>query len=85
MEAWPNDQLKLDRDTVDTQEEADTSSYMETHRTWLDWMERCITTGKPYLVLKSEVLRVAPSGNPPDAQSTTSTAIPSKSTPQTRE
>lgn len=83
MEAWPNDQLKLDRDTVDTQEEADTSSYTETHRTWVEWMERCITRGKPYFVLKSEALRVAPSGNPPDKQSTTSPAIPSISTPQT--
>lgn len=83
MEAWPNDQLKLDRDTVDTQEEADTSSYMETHRTWVEWMERCITRGKPYFVLKSEALRVAPSGNPPHEESTTSPAIPSKSTPHT--
>jgi len=64
--AWPNDQLKLDRDTVDTQEEADTSSYAETHRTWVDWMERCITKGKPYCILKANALHVFPPGSTAD-------------------
>lgn len=58
--AWPNDQLKLDRDTVDTQEEIGTSSYLETHRTWVEWMEGCIRKGKPYCVLATDARRMFP-------------------------
>lgn len=67
IEAWPSmEQLKLDQDTVDTPEEIGTSSYLVTHREWVDWMEQCIKKGRGYCVLKSDALRVAPSGNPPD-------------------
>jgi hypothetical protein len=58
--AWGPHELKLDRDTVDTQEEVGTSDYLETHRTWVEWMEQCIRKGKPYCVLATDARRVFP-------------------------
>lgn len=85
IEAWypQRDQLKLDRDTVDTPEEIGSSTYLETHRYWVDWMEDCIRKGKPYCVLKSEALRVAPSGMPPDGASITHRSSPAEGDSQT--
>lgn len=58
--SWGPHELKLDRDTVDTQEEVGTSDYLETHRTWVDWMEQCIRKGKPYCVLATDARRMFP-------------------------
>jgi len=57
--AWHHE-LKLDRDTVDTQEDAGSSTYLETHRQWVDWMEQCVTRGKQYVVTKAEAMTRAP-------------------------
>lgn len=58
--AWGPHEVKLDRDTVDTPEEIGGSTYLETHRYWVDWMEDCIRKGKSYCVLKTDALRVFP-------------------------
>lgn len=48
--AWQGHHLKLGRDTVDTGEDIGGSTYLETHRQWVDWMEQCISKGKQYVV-----------------------------------
>ena len=59
--AWTDHyDLKLDRDTVDTPEDGYGSMYLETHRQWVDWMEQCISKGKPYCVLKVDARKVFP-------------------------
>jgi hypothetical protein len=52
--AWRGREVKLDRDTVDTQEEIGGSDYLETHREWIEDVERCIYRGKEFSVSKSE-------------------------------
>jgi hypothetical protein len=52
--------LKLDRDTVDTPEDSHGSTYLETHRTWVTWMEECISRGKLYTVSQEDAQRNYP-------------------------
>jgi len=58
--AWRGHDLKLDRDTVDTGDDIGGSNYLETHRQWVDWMEQCISKGKPYCVLMTDAKKVFP-------------------------
>ena len=52
--------LKLDHDTVDTPEDTHGSTYLETHRTWVTWMEECISRGQLYTVSLDEAHRWYP-------------------------
>jgi len=56
--AWHHD-LKLDRDTVDTSEDIAGSTYLETHRTWIDWMEGCLSLGREYVILLEDARRLS--------------------------
>ena len=58
--------LKLDRDTVDTPEEIGGSNYLETHRTWLDWMDQCLSRGREYVISLDEARRLYPPEKIPD-------------------
>jgi hypothetical protein len=58
--AWRGREVKLDRDTVDTQEEIGGSDYLETHREWLEDIERCISRGKEFSILKADAQRSFP-------------------------
>ena len=60
-EAWTLNKLKLDRDTVDTAEDIGGSTYLETHRQWVEWIEQCISKGKPYCVLMTNAQKEFPS------------------------
>jgi len=51
--AWAGHDVKLDRDTVDTPDEIGGSNYLETHREWVDSVERCITKGKEFTFTKA--------------------------------
>lgn len=63
--------LKLDRDTVDTSEDIQGSTYLETHRTWATWVESCISRGKLYTISQENARRCYPNvklvENPDDA------------------
>lgn len=50
-------QLKLDRDTVDTTDDIAGSTYLVTHRTWLEWMEGCLSRGHEYVITLDEAKR----------------------------
>jgi hypothetical protein len=65
IEAWRHP-LKLDRDTVDTPEEIGGSNYLETHRTWLDWMDQCLSRGREYVISLDEARRLYPPEKIPD-------------------
>jgi hypothetical protein len=52
--------LKLDRDTVDTPDDIDGSTYLETHATWVDWMEACLSRGREYVITLEEARRLSP-------------------------
>ena len=52
--------LKLDRDTADTAEESAHSSYVVTHRFWVEWMEKCLARGREYVITLDEARRVVP-------------------------
>jgi hypothetical protein len=58
--AWQAPHLKLVRDTVDTAEDIGGSTYLETHRQWVDWMEQCISKGKLYVVTLNEATNLFP-------------------------
>lgn len=58
--AWQGHHLKLGRDTVDTGEDIGGSTYLETHRQWVDWMEQCIAKGKLYVVTSNEAVKLYP-------------------------
>jgi len=59
--AWTHHfDLKLDRDTVDTPDDINGSTYLETHRQWVDWMEQCVKKGKSYCVLKTAARKIFP-------------------------
>jgi hypothetical protein len=62
IEAWRRGGLglKLDRDTVDTESDIGGSNYLVTHRVWVDWMEQCISRGRPYCILLSDTRRSFP-------------------------
>jgi hypothetical protein len=59
VEAWHHG-LKLDRDTVDTEADIAGSTYLVTHRVWVDWMEQCISSGRPYCILLSDARGLFP-------------------------
>jgi hypothetical protein len=52
--------LKLDRDTVDTEDEMFGSNYIETHRTWVEWMEQCLSRGREYVITLEEARQLSP-------------------------
>lgn len=58
--AWQGNHLKLGRDTVDTPEDIGGSTYLETHRQWVDWMEQCINHGKPCVITLNEATNSFP-------------------------
>ncbi len=58
--------LKLDVDTVDTRDEIAGSNYVETHRTWVDWMEGCLSQGREYVITLDEARRLSPRRKIPD-------------------
>jgi hypothetical protein len=58
--AWLGHHLKLDRDTVDTPEDIAGSTYLATHRQWVDWMEQCLSKGKMYVVTLDEATKIYP-------------------------
>jgi hypothetical protein len=67
-EAWgPPFGLKLGRDTVDTPEDLDGSTYLVTHRQWVDWMEQCIYKGKLHVVTLNEATNFFPNAPRPKA------------------
>ena len=67
MEAWPLPHWKLDRDTVDTPEDIDGSTYVITHHQWVDWMEQCISEGKLYVISLDEATNLFPNKDRPKA------------------
>lgn len=58
--AWSGHDLKLDRDTVDTSDEIGGSNYLETHRQWVESMERCVFKGREFRILATDAQRVFP-------------------------
>ena len=58
--AWRGSEVKLDRDTADTQDEIGGSDYLETHRQWADSVTRCISHGKEFCVLRSDAQHLFP-------------------------
>ncbi len=58
--AWQGSHLKLGQDTVDTPDDIDGSTYLETHRQWVDWMEECVYEGKIYVVTLREATNAFP-------------------------
>jgi hypothetical protein len=58
--AWQGSHLKLDRDTVDTPEDIAGSTYLVTHRDWVDSMEQCISKGKLYVITLDEATNLFP-------------------------
>jgi len=52
--------LKLDRDTVDIEDDIAGSNYLVTHRTWVDWMEGCLSQGREYVITLDEARRLSP-------------------------
>jgi hypothetical protein len=65
MLAWHHS-LKLDRDTVDTEEDIGGSSYLITHRVWVDWMEGCRSRGREYVIPLEEARGLYPKETPDD-------------------
>ena len=63
--AWHHD-LKLDRDTVDTQDDIEGSNYLITHRLWVGWMEQCLSRGREYVITLEEARRRSPKRKIPD-------------------
>jgi hypothetical protein len=57
--AWRGD-LKLDRDTADTWEDAHFSTFVVTHQRWVDWMEQCLSHGREYVISLDEARRLSP-------------------------
>jgi hypothetical protein len=57
-------ELQLDRDTVDTPEEIDGSTYLVTLPDWVDWMEGCLSHGYEYVITLDEARRLSPKTTP---------------------
>ncbi len=57
--AWHHD-LKLGRDTVDTWDDAFLSTFVVTHRRWVDWMEQCLSHGQEYVISLEQARRLSP-------------------------
>ena len=64
-EAWHHG-LKLDRDTVDTRDDIGGSTYLTTHRLWVDWMEQCLSMGRQYVITLEEARKRSPKRKIPD-------------------
>jgi hypothetical protein len=66
--AWQGSHLKLSQDTVDTPDDINGSTYLETHRQWVDWMEECIYEGREYVVTLNQATNAFPNirTNPDD-------------------
>lgn len=64
-EAWHHD-LRLDRDTVDAQDDIGGSTYLITHRLWVDWMEQCLSRGREYVITLEDARRLSPKSKIPD-------------------
>ena len=58
--AWQGNHLKLGRDTVEMPEDIAGSTYLETDRQWVDWMEQCVQKGRPRLVTLNEATNLFP-------------------------
>jgi hypothetical protein len=58
--AWHGHALKLDRDTVDTGADIAGSTYLVTHRMWIEWMEQCISIGKLHKVTRKAARQAFP-------------------------
>jgi hypothetical protein len=65
IEAWHHP-LRLDRDTVDTEDDIAGSNYLITHRLWVDWMEQCLSRGREYVIRLDEARRLCPKKKIPD-------------------
>jgi hypothetical protein len=65
-EAWIQD-LRLDRDTVDTLEDVGGSNYLVPHRTWVDWMEQCLSRGREFIIPLGDARRLYPKEKISDA------------------
>ena len=65
IEAWHHP-LKLDRDTVDTENDIEGSNYLETHRTWLEWMEPLLRHGREYVITLDQATQLFPKEKVPD-------------------
>jgi len=63
-----HDDLKLDRDTVDAEDDIAGSSYLVTHRVWVDWMEGCLSQGRKYVITLDEARRLSPKQKIQDAK-----------------
>jgi hypothetical protein len=61
-----NHPLRLDRDTVDTEDDIAGSNYLITHRLWVDWMEQCLSRGREYVVKLDEAKRLYPKKKIPE-------------------
>ena len=44
----------------DTPEEIAGSTYLVTHRMWVDWMEQCLSRGREYVISLEEARRYYP-------------------------
>lgn len=55
-----NHPLKLDRDTVDTPEDIAGSTYLVTHREWVNSSEQCISKGRLYAITLDEATNLFP-------------------------
>jgi hypothetical protein len=65
IEAFHHD-LRLDRDTVDTPEDIGGSTYLITHREWIDWMEPLLLRGREYVITLDEARRLSPKRKIPE-------------------
>jgi hypothetical protein len=61
--AWQGPHLKLGRDTVAMPADIAGSTYLETHRQWLDWMDQCISKGKPFVITLNDATNLFPNTN----------------------
>lgn len=61
-----NHPLRLDRDTVDMEDDIAGSNYLVTHRLWVDWMEQCLSRGREYVIRLDEARRLYPKKKIPD-------------------
>jgi hypothetical protein len=58
--AWQGTHLKLGQETVDTPDDINGSTYLETHSQWVNWMEQCIYGGKSYIITLNEATNTFP-------------------------
>jgi hypothetical protein len=56
---------KVDREAVMTDEKISNSNHVVPHRTWLKWVNQCITDGKAYVVPLNQAQEAFPKPKPP--------------------